>query len=224
MSRPCLPAGSPTAIYEPLTDSDREAVLKALESCPTVSAAVRAVFGDDRRLSAVRAAINADPIGFGARVDHARETYSDTIRQEIYRRGVIGVDRPLHFQGVPTGYTVKEYSDEMLKVAARLALKGGEGGAYLDKVSASDSYIHGEISVVEQRAGLWSISDQEALALPDDLKKQLANVLRYLAKNRREIAREQSHFAALTEERVTDAEYVEVASDDYDLAEVAKLA
>jgi hypothetical protein len=221
MSRPCLPAGSPTASYLPLTDSDKEVVLKALESCPTVSAAVRAAGLGDSRLSAVRAAIANDMLGFGARVEHAREAYRDTIRQEIYRRGVTGVERPLSYQGVPTGFHVREYSDEMLKAAARLALKGGE---YVDKVSASDHYIHGEIGIVEQQAGLWSISDQEALALPDDLKKQLANVLRYLTKHRREIAREQNHFAALTDQsNVVDAEY-EIASDDYDLAEVAKLA
>jgi hypothetical protein len=196
--------------FEPLSDADLDAVLKALESAPTLTAAARNALGD-RRVPAVIARARNDVLGFGARVEHAKETYRDSIRAEIYRRGVLGVERPLAYQGCLTGHSVTEFSDEMLKAAARLALPG----EWLDKRSASD--VHVEIGI-EQQPGTWSVSDQEAMALPVELQKKLADVLRYLAKNRREVVREQSHFAALTDDRdVTDAEY-EIASDEQKLA------
>ena len=226
MARPLKPEGAPPAPYEPLTEQDKLAVCRALHTCATISAAVRQAFGDDRRAPAIHAAVRNDPIGFGAHVERARETYRNAIRGEIFRRGVTGIDRALVHQGVPTGFTVKEYSDEMLKVAARLALP-----EYLDKKQASDIHVHGEIAIQEQSAGIWSITDAEALSLPDDLKHKLADVLKYLIRHRRELAREENAVgdqieqSALTDQgTVTDAEFAEVSSaDPYDLAEVEKM-
>jgi hypothetical protein len=214
MARPTKPDGAPVAIYEPLSAADREAVLRELERCPTLTAAARAALGE-RRVPAVIACARNDLLGFGAAVEHAKEAFRDSIRAEIVRRGVTGVERPLSYQGELTGHSVTEYSDECLKIAARLALKG----EYVDKVTASDHFIHGEISIEQQQPGMWSISDQEALALPDDLKTKLADVLRYLVKHRREITREADHFAALPAPAV-DAEFIEIRSDEYDLAEL----
>jgi hypothetical protein len=61
------------------------------------------------------------------------------------------------------------------------------------------------------------------MALPDDLKRKLSDVLRYLAKHRREVAREERNFEAITDQTI-DAEFSEVPSGDpFDLRELAEI-
>jgi len=215
--RPAKPEGAPVAPYAHLSDEDKNAVLEALRRCPTLSAAVRATLGE-ARIPGVLAAARNDVLGFGARVEHARETFRNSIREEIYRRGVTGIERPLSHKGELTGDSIVEYSDEMLKVAARLALP-----EYLDKKQASDIHLHGAISI-EDTPGSWTITDDEAMALPPEMKAKLADVLKFIIKSRRELAREQGAFEALTDaSNVEDAEFAEVTADPYDVEALAEV-
>lgn len=50
----------------------------------------------------------------------ADQDASDIVRQEIFRRGIVGVKKPLTFKGKKTGDTITEYSDKMLELLARI--------------------------------------------------------------------------------------------------------
>lgn len=77
---------------------------------------------------------NTDP-DFANLWDTVMELANETIEREIYRRAVIGVDKPLSNKGVLTGHSIKEYSDNLLMFIAKARMpqkyrdappKGGE--------------------------------------------------------------------------------------------------
>lgn len=49
-------------------------------------------------------------------VDHAMEIYRDTLRAEVHRRGVKGIDEPLHYRGELTGAHIKKYDNRLLEL------------------------------------------------------------------------------------------------------------
>jgi hypothetical protein len=51
-------------------------------------------------------------------IEEALEFYKDSIRAEIHRRAVTGVDEPVFYQGVVCG-AVTKYSDRMLELEAK---------------------------------------------------------------------------------------------------------
>jgi hypothetical protein len=56
---------------------------------------------------------------FAATVDVILAATNEVIEEEVYRRAVIGVDKPLVHKGELTGATVKEYSDNLLMFLAK---------------------------------------------------------------------------------------------------------
>lgn len=71
---------------------------------------------------------------FAADWDAAEQTAADRLESEAWRRGVDGVDKPIHYQGVLVG-TMKEYSDRMLEIL----LKGHRPEKYVDRIKAEHS-------------------------------------------------------------------------------------
>ena len=217
MARPTKPEGAPIAPYSYLTPEEKEAICAAVAENFTISAAVRAAFGDDKRLSAVLAAIRNDPVGFGAAIERSREAHRDTIRAKV-RELALGYEKALVNQGVPTGFVTIAHDIEALKILCRTRLP-----EFLDKRSASDVHVHGAIQA-EDAPGRLYIDDNEALGLSVEGRRMLGLVLKEIIKNRREHARRQGQFEALTDQsNAIDTEFAEMPVDDFDLAEVERL-
>lgn len=77
---------------------------------------------------------NSDP-EFALLWETVMELANEAIEQEIWRRAVVGVDKPLANKGVLTGDTIKEWSDNLLMFLAKARMpakyrdapaKGGE--------------------------------------------------------------------------------------------------
>lgn len=77
---------------------------------------------------------NTDP-EFALLWETVMELANETIEQEIYRRAVTGVDKPLSNKGMLTGDSIKEWSDNLLMFLAKARMpqkyrdatpKGGE--------------------------------------------------------------------------------------------------
>jgi hypothetical protein len=79
---------------------------------------------------------------FDALCRDALEEFNTKIEQEIYRRAVIGVERPVFQGGVLVG-VVKEYSDRLLEIEAKRRMPA----AYNDKM-AIDMNVSGGVLVV----------------------------------------------------------------------------
>lgn len=92
-----------------LTPENREIFLDALRDIPNVTAACR-------KIGIVRQAVydvyTAEP-DFAKRWDEAIKEGVETMEIEAHRRAVLGIDKPITFQGVITN-TVKEYSDTLM--------------------------------------------------------------------------------------------------------------
>lgn len=65
---------------------------------------------------------------FSAAWDEAIQTVADAMEQEMYRRAVEGVDKPVYQQGALVGH-IREYSDTLLI----FALKGARPDKYRDR-------------------------------------------------------------------------------------------
>jgi hypothetical protein len=160
-------------------------------------------------------------LGFGAAIEAAKERHRNSIRGEIKRRA-FGYEKELTYQGQRTGDTITEVSDNLLLAYARMNLP-----EFVDRKTVGDLHLVADVAITESQPGLWSISDQEAMSLPDELKAQLANVLKHLIRHRREVARDQRAFDAIgisDQSGAQDAEYTEVECDaesvDRQLAEL----
>lgn len=68
-------------------------------------------------LQTVRNHMKNDPT-LSDEVEDALEFYKDTLRKEIHRRGVEGVEEPVFYQGAECG-AVRKYSDRMLELEAK---------------------------------------------------------------------------------------------------------
>lgn len=77
---------------------------------------------------------NSDP-EFALLWETVMELANETIEREIYRRAVVGVDKPLANKGMLTGDSIKEWSDNLLMFLAKARMpqkyrdakeKGGE--------------------------------------------------------------------------------------------------
>ena len=216
MARPTLPEGAPVQPYAFLSDEEKQLICEQVAECGNLAEAARRVVGE-RRVSAVHAAARNDLLTFGASIEAAKGRHVQSIRDEIRRRA-FGYEKELTYQGVRTGDRITEVSDNLLLAYARMF-----DPLYTDRKTVGDLHLVGEVTVAEAQPGLWSISDQEAMALPEsgpdgNLKAQLANVLKYLIRHRRELGREQRNFEALTDQRgAVDVEFAEVSDDDAEL-------
>lgn len=104
---------------------------------------------------------------FAAAIDAAHETYTQTLRDEIHRRGVEGVDKPVFFKGSIVGY-VREYSDSLLTLHARRHDK-----AYVESVQVKqETKLTG--SLVSLKAGLAELAPEVRSQLQSLVKAQLA--------------------------------------------------
>ena len=202
------------AVTSPVEDEEVAAVLRviAARGC-SVAAACRAV-NPARNPTVLTNLIRSKPLTLAVKVEEAREAFRDSIRNEIRRRGLEGVDEPVFYQGEICGY-VKRYSDAMLATAARLHL-----AEYTDR--KNDLHVSG--TVARDEPGRWSITADQALRLPRELRDYLILILRWVKSDR-----------ALQNASMIEADSVEIEEDDadisalpapadpYDLAECAAL-
>jgi hypothetical protein len=215
MVRPTLREGAPIAPYNHLSDAEKEAIAEQVAECGNLAEAARRVVGPSR-VSAVHACARNQPLGFGAQVDAAKARHMQSIRAEIKRRA-FGFEKAIVYKGEICG-TVTEVSDNLLLAYARLF-----DPLFVDKRTSSDIHLSGEINVAEPDR--MYIDHAEVQGLSPEGKAALSLALKEIIKRRREVAREQKHFEALTDQSgIQDAGFVVVENDDYDLAEVAKLA
>ena len=56
---------------------------------------------------------------FDAMIANIRTLHNEAIEQEVYRRAILGNEKPLSYQGKLTGDVVKEYSDTLLMFYAK---------------------------------------------------------------------------------------------------------
>lgn len=61
---------------------------------------------------------------FDAAISAIKDMTNERIEEEIYRRAVLGTDKPLSYQGKLTGHSVKEYSDNLLMFYAKANMPG----------------------------------------------------------------------------------------------------
>lgn len=132
-------AANPTPIHrEVTTDSiiaverkKKQFIAALLDNGGFVEQAVRSA-KTSRRF--INEQYNADP-EFALLWDTVMELANESIEREVYRRAVVGVDKPLHNKGFLTGDSVKEWSDNLLMFLAKARMpskyrdvpqKGGE--------------------------------------------------------------------------------------------------
>lgn len=130
---------NPAPIHRPITTDSviaverkkKQFITALLENGGFIEQAVRAA-KTSRRF--VNEQYNADP-EFALLWETVMELANEGIEQEIYRRAVKGVDKPLTNKGLLTGETVKEWSDNLLMFLAKARMpakyrdapaKGGE--------------------------------------------------------------------------------------------------
>jgi hypothetical protein len=82
---------------------------EAFETSGNVSAACRAIGFSRTAVYQRRKREQAFAIAW----DEAEQVAADAIEAEMWRRGVDGIGRPIHYQGNVVG-TIKEYSDQLL--------------------------------------------------------------------------------------------------------------
>ena len=81
----------------------------------------------------------------------AYQEYCDSIRKEVHRRGVEGVDKPVFYKGVVVG-KVREYSDRMLELEAKRHMP-----EYRDKIDVDVEATGGVLVVpgMSQSTAAW---------------------------------------------------------------------
>lgn len=96
-----------------ITEAEREKFLEVLaETCNAMEAA-RQVGRSARSFYSIA---KREP-EFNERYQDALEIVKGKIEQEIFRRGIDGVEKPIMYQGKPVGM-LREYSDRMLEMMA----------------------------------------------------------------------------------------------------------
>lgn len=99
----------PELEYPEIADGRKRSFLLALETCGTVSkAAIAAGISRSTAFSWRR-----DDPDFAQAFGHARDAFNDHLLDEMYRRAVVGVDKPITFKGEITDHEIV-YSDELL--------------------------------------------------------------------------------------------------------------
>ncbi len=107
---------------------------------------------------------NTDTQGFKKRKELAGRGALGGIEAEIHRRGVVGVDKPLHHKGRLTGDVIKEYSDNLLMFRAK-RLDPQYRDAYTPEGRAN---VHITKIVVHVPAGLEApVVEAEVRELPE---------------------------------------------------------
>ena len=96
---------------------------------------------------------NGDP-DFALLWDTVMELANEAIEQEIYRRAVTGVDKPLTNKGFLTGDTIKEWSDNLLMFLAKARMPN----KYRDRAEKGGELTEDEINTrlaqyLEKRVG-----------------------------------------------------------------------
>lgn len=105
--------GSPvreSPLYHNHTDKERDQFLDELRKTANVTVAASKVGW--RRRMAYR--YRDEDTEFAKAWDEAVEEGLDLIEEELRRRAVDGIDKPLAFKGELTGDSIKEYSDTLL--------------------------------------------------------------------------------------------------------------
>jgi hypothetical protein len=85
---------------------------------------------------------------FAALFATIRDQNNEKIEEEIYRRAVVGNDKPQVWRGVPTGHYIKEYSDVLLMFYA----KANMPGKYRDLPQKGSELTDDELN---ERIGAW---------------------------------------------------------------------
>lgn len=115
------------------TDRARERFIAALRESGNVSAGVRAA-GYARSTIYLWKDENAE---FAAQWEEALEEAIDSLEQEAWRRGVLGIEKPITHQGKITA-TTKEYSDRMLEIL----LKAHRPEKYRERIEHKGAFAH----------------------------------------------------------------------------------
>jgi hypothetical protein len=103
-----------TALLRRLKDRRQKAFLRAFAVCGNVTKAAETV-GMDRDTHYLW--LQRDP-AYAATYPHVEAAALDILDAELYRRGVLGVHKPVYQQGLLVGY-VQEYSDRCLEILAK---------------------------------------------------------------------------------------------------------
>lgn len=114
---------NPTPLHRPVTTDSviaierkkKQFIAALLENGGFVQQAVRTA---KTSREFVNNQYNTDP-EFALLWDTVMELANETIEREIYRRAVVGVDKPLSNKGLLTGHNIKEYSDNLLMFIAK---------------------------------------------------------------------------------------------------------
>lgn len=122
------------------TDRARETFIETLAKTCNVSASCRAA-GIGRTAAYDWRAQDA---AFAAEWDDAEKQAADALRQEAWRRGVEGVDKPVTFQGRITD-TYKDYSDRMLEILLK-----GHCPEYRDKTQVDHGVTAEAAALIEK--------------------------------------------------------------------------
>jgi hypothetical protein len=215
MARPVVKTADPGTKqqYRPLSEQDKAAIVAAIETEYTLSAATRAALGDMSRYSAACAAAKSDP-AFGLAIERAREVHRDTIRATIAKLA-LGHMEPLSFRGELTGHEIERHDIEALKLLSRSRLP-----EHLDKRSEVSGSI--AISVDDSASSRWAVAESDLVHLSDEQKRQLAAIIRTVQQGRNALNASEREFNAITDQSsdAIDAEYVELDSE-FDTARLA---
>jgi hypothetical protein len=96
---------------------------------------------------------NADP-EFALLWETVMELANEAIEQEIWRRAVTGVDKPLSNKGVLTGDTIKEWSDNLLMFLAKARMPAKYRDAPARGGELSEDEINARLAqYLEKRVG-----------------------------------------------------------------------
>lgn len=114
---------NPTPLHRPVTTDSviaierkkKQFIAALLENGGFIEQAVRSA-KTSRRF--INDQYNTDP-EFALLWDTVMELANETIEGEIWRRAVVGVDKPLANKGELTGHSIKEYSDNLLMFLAK---------------------------------------------------------------------------------------------------------
>jgi hypothetical protein len=96
---------------------------------------------------------NTDP-EFAQLFDIVLELANETIEQEIYRRAVTGVEKPLSSKGILTGQSIREWSDTLLIFLAKARMPGKYRELPQKGNEMSDEELNAQLAkYIEKRVG-----------------------------------------------------------------------
>lgn len=104
--------------YPVVSEHAKERFLKVLSQCGLFNKAARASGLTPQQ---VRKAMAIDK-DFAMDAEVAQDDYAEVIEEEIHRRAIEGVDKPVYHQGERID-TVKQYSDKLLETLAKAKAK-----------------------------------------------------------------------------------------------------